>query len=198
MHKSISDTGLSATLNDISDSLLQTVQDTRHLIYDLNPPGLDELGLAAAISEWMEEQIEKRHGLKAQLIENGLKEPLKEEIRTFLFRSVCELLKNTIKHAQATHVSVQLEQLSAGVKVISRDDGMGFDRRSASKSAKSGRGFGLFSIQERAVDMGGTLEIISEPGKGCRVVLTVPVEKEKNKVQGSTFTVSDRGIITLY
>jgi signal transduction histidine kinase len=177
MHKSISDTGLSATVDDISDSLLQTIQDTRHLIYDLSPAGLDELGLAAALAEWMEEQIEKRHGLKTQLIDNGLKEPLEEELRTFLFRSVRELLNNTVKHAQATSVNVRLEQSSAGVKVIVRDDGVGFDLHSASNSIKSDRGFGLFSIQERVADLGGTLEIVSEPGKGMEVILSVSLAK---------------------
>ncbi len=177
MSKSITDAGLSATIDDISDSLIQTIKDTRHLIYDLKPPGLDELGLAAALSEWVEEHIETRHGLKARVINDGLAEPLGEEVRTFLFRSVRELLNNTVKHAQATSVSVRLEQSASGVQVIVQDDGVGFDYRTASKSASLDRGFGLFSLQERIADLGGTMEIVSEPGKGFEATLKVPVDK---------------------
>ncbi|MGB5423888.1 MAG: ATP-binding protein, partial [Desulfobacterales bacterium] len=98
-----------------------------------------------------------------------------ENIQTLLFRSVRELLTNVVKHARANKVAVHLEEQDNDISITIEDDGIGFDRNALkSKNGQKG-GFGLFSIQERMTNMGGAFDIQSEPGKGCRVVLRVPV-----------------------
>lgn len=169
-------------LDDISESLLQTVQDTRDVIYDLSPPQMNEISLAAAISEWLEEQIEKRHGIKTELIDDGLKKPLSDDMRAILFRNVRELLANVVKHARASKVSVYIEQSEADLKICVQDNGRGGDPLAVSQNGKQQSGFGLFSIQERMKDLGGALAIDSTPGKGYKAILTVALssnEKEK-------------------
>jgi PAS domain S-box-containing protein len=175
--KLASDPRQTATLDEISDSLRHAVQETRDLIYDLSPPQLNEIGLSAAISEWLEEQVEKKYALKAECMVSGSEGPMDDDLRAILFRSVRELVTNVIKHARASRVNIRVNQDPDRVKVSVRDDGAGFDVNAKSQSLKADAGFGLFSIKERMADLGGSLEIISEPGQGTEAILAVPLEK---------------------
>ncbi len=100
-----------------------------------------------------------------------------DDLRTILFRSVRELVTNVIKHSRATRVNLRVNQDHDRVKVSVRDDGAGFDADAKSQSLKVEGGFGLFSIKERMADLGGSLEIVSEPGQGTEAILAVPLEK---------------------
>ena len=95
-------------------------------------------------------------------------------MRTILFRNVRELLFNVVKHAHATKVVVSIESNENRLKIIIQDDGIGYDAYPIVKIQASEKKFGQFSISERMDDMGGSLTIQSEPGKGCKSILTVP------------------------
>jgi two-component system sensor histidine kinase DegS len=88
------------------------------------------------------------------------------------------LVTNVIKHAKAQKVSIYLKNVDKMLTIIIEDDGAGFDTQAAIEPGEVKSGFGLFSIKERMADLGGSFDIRSEPGKGCRVVLTVPVSGE--------------------
>jgi len=163
---------LTALLDEISESMRQTVQNTRNLVFDLSSPSMNEIGLAAAISEWLEEQIQKRHGLKTEFIDECGRVRLDADVRAILFRSVRELLTNVVKHAKASQVNVCLKCMGDYLEIVVRDDGVGFDY--TAEYSKMGQ-FGLFSIRERISDLGGSFEVESEPGKGCKAVLTAPL-----------------------
>ena len=170
---------LAAVLDEISESLLKAVQDTRNLLYDLSPPLLIEAGLAPAVAEWLEEEIETRHGLKTEFTDDGQEKYLGEDVRAMVFRSVRELLSNVVKHAETSKVSVSLKRKGTCIEVVVQDDGVGFGPDAAQPESHGEGGFGLFSIKERMADLGGSLEIVSQPGKGCRAVLIVPLGTEK-------------------
>ena len=177
--KSAADEGLAAKLDDVSEILREAVQNTRHLIFDLSPPAMHEIGLDAAISEWLEDQIEKRYGIKTNLLDNideSYRKMLDENVRAILFRNVRELLINVVKYAQADQVNVSMEITDGALKIVVQDDGIGFDFRSEFQRVRPEGGFGLFSIKERMADLGGTLEIESEPDKGCRAILSIPLD----------------------
>ena len=167
---------LAALLDDISAALLAAVQDTRHLIFKLSPPQMNEIGLSAAIGEWLEEEIENRHGIATELVDTGSKKRLDDDVRAILFRNVRELLVNVVKHAQAGRVTVRVEHEESLLRVIVQDDGAGFDPEAVFGLRNSAGGFGLFSVRERMNDLGGSLDIVSEAGRGCTATLTLPVE----------------------
>ena len=167
---------LTAALDDISESLREALEDTRQLVFDLSSPSMNEIGLAAAVSEWLREQVERRHGLKTECVDECGDVSVDEDVRAILFRSVRELLANVVKHAKANQVSVHLKRVGADMRIIVRDDGIGFDPTAVSDMIEAKGGFGLFSIRERMNDLGGLLEIVSEPGKGCEAILTVPLK----------------------
>ena len=172
--KATSDAQREAILDDVSQSLRQAIGDTRDLVFDLSSPLMNELGLAAALSEWLEEQVGKRHGLQTEFIHDGQRLLLDDDMRAMLFRSGRELLTNVVKHAQAKRVTVRLEYEGTLVRIVVEDDGVGFDVDAMPEAMEREGGFGLFSIQERMADLGGSLEITSEPGQGCTAILTAP------------------------
>ena len=166
-------------LNDASASILQAVQDTRHVIFDLSSPAMREIGLRAAIAEWLEEEVQHRHGLQTAFVDKVNPERkivLPNDIRAMLFRNVRELLMNAVKHAQAQKITVYTENTSNDLVIVVEDDGVGFDADTITETSKMKDSFGLFSIQERMADLDGALEIASQPGKGCRATLRVPLK----------------------
>jgi PAS domain S-box-containing protein len=176
VRKRITEPGQTAVLDEISDTLHQTLHQTRELIYELSPPQLNEIGLSAAIREWLEEQVEKRQGIQTECIDNGLELKLEQDLRVILFRCVRELLTNVVKHAQATRVKVHVNKVNDLLEIIVSDNGRGFHAGATEQFLTPQGGFGLFSVRERMADFGGAAEISSEPGQGTHVILRVPVK----------------------
>jgi signal transduction histidine kinase len=174
-------TYLETLLKEVSEAILGASMETRRLISDLSSPSISELGLSAAISDWMAEQIGDRYGITTEIVDEldqPLCEGLSRDDRAILFRNVRELLTNVVKHAQATKVSVLLESPGPNVKITVQDDGVGFDPRKVSGAVTKEGGFGLFSIQERMAELGGFLDLESARGQGCTAVLTMPLTQD--------------------
>jgi signal transduction histidine kinase len=97
-------------------------------------------------------------------------------MRLLLFRNVCELLTNVVKHGQAKRACLSIARVGQEMQIVVEDDGVGFDPGSVGNLPDSDGGFGLFSVAERMADLGGSLEIESAPGQGCKATLVAPLE----------------------
>jgi len=164
----------SALLGYTSDVLKDAIKQTRSLVFDLSSPVLNELGLKAAISEWLHTYAESQAGLKTELVVLGSDLTMSADLRAIFFRSVRELLTNVIRHAQATCVRVTLEQTPTLACVTVQDDGIGFQADGIASHVTRASGYGLFSIQEQVNDLGGSLTIQTAPGEGAKITLCVP------------------------
>jgi PAS domain S-box-containing protein len=152
------------------------LKEARGLIAELSPPLLRELGLAAALQNLGEQQAQ-RFGIAVRVnVEIGRK-PVSEKVAQLVFRSARELLINVGKHAAAQVVQVALQVESGELVLTVEDDGKGFRTRRQVEAADGG--FGLLSIRERAVYMGGGLKVSSRVGKGSRVVLRLPLAQKR-------------------
>lgn len=171
-----SDSGeLSDIGNECSTLVDQILQDVRTLIVDISPPTLHVLGLEEAVEE-LAEKIEKDHDLKVVIKTRGNKVFLSEDMRDLLYRAVREVMFNTIKHARAGSIFININRSRQNVTIDIKDDGIGFaveDMRAG--PAPKGGGYGLFSIRERLGPMGGQLIIESNPGRGTRTTLSAPI-----------------------
>lgn len=159
-------------LEGLDNMLDDTVKIVRRIASDLRPGLLDDLGLLAAV-EWQLEDFGKRSGIAVQV--NCLKEEpaLPDAVKIGLFRIIQESLTNVARYAQAKNLSVQMKYQNDDLVLTIRDDGIGFDKtKIASKKT-----LGILGMRERTTMMGGSYEIISEPGEGTTVIVKVPVEQ---------------------
>jgi two-component system sensor histidine kinase/response regulator len=163
-------------LDEASQQVRQSLEQIRGVLLDLSSPTLHQMGLSAGLSEWLDDNIRDKHGLKTVFHDECGDVPLAKEMRLLLFRNVCELLTNVIKHGQAQKVSVNMTCDWQTLQIVVEDDGVGFDSSSVSTLPDRHGGFGLFSVSERMADMGGSLEMVSAPGKGCKAILVAPLE----------------------
>jgi PAS domain S-box-containing protein len=146
----------------------QLDRDIEHLVWELRPTALDDLGLRAALTNYVQ-NWSKRVDIPAHLHTSGLLDDrLSSEAETTLYRIAQEALNNAAKHSRAANVEVILERRPDHVLLIVEDDGVGFDYGEASAS---GRGFGLLGMQERAALGGASLEIESAAGKGTTILV---------------------------
>jgi signal transduction histidine kinase len=173
--KALAGTAPGKRIEEASRALLESLREIRRLMLDLGSPSLNEIGLPAALSEWLEKEVGLRHNLRTSFTDACGKVPLTENARAMVFRSVRELLMNVVKHAAAENVSVKLAREGQALRVTVEDDGAGFDPEAVASTPSRQGGFGLFSIRERMADMGGTLQIVSARGGGCKAMLLVPL-----------------------
>ena len=173
--KATSETRRNTLLDETSQTLLKMIQTTRTLVFDLSSPLLNEIGLEAALSEWAQRELEAKHGLITTIMDDREDKPLTADVRGLLYRNTRELLINVFKHANATAVVVRLARVGDTITISVEDDGDGMDPTAALQSVIHAGKFGLFSIQERMSDLGGSLEIVSNPGSGSTVILTAPL-----------------------
>ncbi|MDO7908874.1 sensor histidine kinase [Paenibacillus sp. JX-17] len=100
-------------------------------------------------------------------------------IENHLFRIIQEAMSNTLRHAKANKMEIRIQQRPDALRVMIRDDGVGFaldDKKQAS--------YGLSTMQERVIEIGGAIQFITAPGKGTRIEITVPVIEEIGGSEG--------------
>ncbi|KPL06094.1 hypothetical protein AMJ85_10690 [candidate division BRC1 bacterium SM23_51] len=168
--------GLRKGLREVHDLVQRTLRDVRTLVFDLSPPILYDLGLAAAL-KWLSRQAEDQYGVATVFEEDGQCEPIPDDTGVIVFRMVRELLINIGKHAQARSAKVSMARDDNHVRISVEDDGMGFDVSAIENHIGGESRFGLFSIRERLRYLGGELEVESESGRGTRATLVVPLER---------------------
>lgn len=143
--------------------------DVEFLVWKLRPTGLDDLGLAEALSDYVSDW--SLHFEIVTHFEAKLDGRLPAEIETVLYRIAQEALNNVAKHARAKAVDVLLERDADRISLRVQDDGTGFDT-AAPLGTKS---LGLLSMRERAALVRGTVAIESRPDAGTIVRVTIPV-----------------------
>lgn len=171
----------------------RTLEGVRRACRDLRPSVLDDLGLRAAL-EWLSDSSAER-GLPCIFTCLGLPQAPPPEAEIAIFRIAQEALSNVWRHAHATQAEIALHYLPGILEVTIHDDGKGFaadqaqawlvgtpfssDGKEHSSSTtmyhSSQRGLGLVGMRERAMLIGARLQINSSPGKGCSVVLSLPL-----------------------
>jgi signal transduction histidine kinase len=167
--------GTPPALDELRALANRALTDVHRLILDLRPSVLDDLGLASAV-QWYGDRTLGPRGVAVRC-EVGELPPLTPELQTALFRICQEALSNVARHAQATHVLVELRVEGTTICVDVEDDGVGFDQ--AAVARREGRPhWGLLGIQERADLLGGRARFDSTPGAGTRVEVRIPLSEE--------------------
>jgi PAS domain S-box-containing protein len=157
-----------AYLDDIAD---QTIEAARRIAASLRPPVLD-FGIASAI-DWQLKRFSRNAGIAYELDAPDAAIPLAPDAEIAVFRIVQEALTNVAKHARATRVKVGLTlQPDDGLLVAITDNGRGMQ---PARGKNGVPGFGLLGMRERAIALGGELDVQSAGRRGTRVSLRIPL-----------------------
>lgn len=149
----------------------QAVREVRRIAHNMEPSSLSRFGLEAAL-HGLAEQL-RAGGLQVQADVFGLADRLPSEQEVMLYRICQELCQNTIKHAQATQLDIQLTCYGEeALNLIVSDNGRGFD------PAAIVHGMGLYNISSRVRKLSGKLEVDSAPGRGSSFLIDIPLGKK--------------------
>jgi len=157
---------------------LRTVREARRVIAGLRPAALDDLGLAAALRQELDEL--RADGWQVAYVEDLGHERLGPVLDTALFRAAQEALANVRKHAAATRVHVALHRTGRNVHLEVRDWGVGFVAPSpGTDAAGPGERIGLAGMRERIELVGGTCTVRSRAGEGTQIFIDVPLPEDR-------------------
>lgn len=157
----------------IKEETVKTLDEVHALAVQLRPAVLDDLGLEAALKRLVE-YWQARNSVSVDLLVHIGKDRLTREIETTLYRIIQEALTNVARHAQATSVSILIEQRNEKIIAIIEDNGIGFD---AQETLFSGR-LGLLGMQERAELVKGKFTVESNLQRGTSIFVTIPMQAE--------------------
>ncbi len=148
--------------------------DLDFLIWELRPTALDDLGLSAALNDYIE-SWSRHFNIRARINLAGLGDGrLEHDVETVVYRAAQEALNNVAKHSRAKEVRIDLAHEGTELVLSIRDDGQGFDAKKAIAGGGAGGGVGLVGMRERALLVGGSLAIESKAGGGTTVTIRVP------------------------
>lgn len=152
------------------DMLDHSISELRRVAHNMMPEVLVRFGLSEALKSYCE-NVRASEVFKIDYQAVGGAERLPEKTEIFIFRIAQELLNNAVKHAQASHVLVQLARNKDEVSVTVEDNGVGFDQTQSRSTA----GAGLTSVRSRVDYLKGKIDIQSVPGEGTSVYVTIPI-----------------------
>ncbi|NDP38413.1 MAG: PAS domain-containing protein [Rhodoferax sp.] len=148
----------------------RAIQGVRNVAGNLRPAALD-MGLISAI-EWLCSDFTERTAIPCALLAREEIIDLDETRAVVIFRIVQESLTNITRYAQASQVDIHLGRRGNELWVQVRDNGRGFDLAAATRK----KSFGLLGMRERALALGGRVDIASAPGHGTVIGLTIPID----------------------
>ena len=160
-------------LREIQLHCAEIAGDVQALSHQLHSSKLEYLGIVAAIRGFCKE-FAKQHQVSVNFTDDNVPKHLSKDVSLCLFRVAKEALHNAVKYSGTTQFAVELRMVGNGIQLQISDRGVGFNV----EAAKNERGLGLVSMQERVYLVHGRFSVDSGPGKGTRILATVPLASE--------------------
>ncbi len=171
----------SAALLETRVELLEIIGRLRDVARGLRPPGLDQLGLVAAVRGLLAD-VEDAHAVRLDFEVTGTQVRLAADAELGAFRIIQEAVSNVTRHASAHAARVGLHYDEDALRIRVADDGIGFDARPGTGAV--GGQLGLVGMRERADLLGGRLVVSSAPGKGTAIEARLPASPPAMSVAG--------------
>ncbi len=163
------DPALAGKTQDMKELIDRAIHAVRNVAGNLRPSALD-MGLIPAI-EWLSAEFTERTTIACELEVQEQDLVVDEARSVVVFRIVQESLTNIGRYAQAERVDIAIGQRGDALWLQVRDDGQGFDLAAATRR----RSFGLLGMRERAIALGGRVDIDSTPGRGTVIDVLIPL-----------------------
>jgi PAS domain S-box-containing protein len=156
-------------LNRSSEYTLNAIEEIRKLTKGLTTDIIKNLGLRDAIENAVLDMMEMNSIKIFCVLQDFIEDSVHHKFKLNVFRIVQEHLNNILKHADATKVTLTLDQNKSSITLIIADNGIGFD------TAKKSKGIGIDNIKSRAIAFKGKADFLSQPGHGCVLTVTFPL-----------------------
>jgi two-component system sensor histidine kinase UhpB len=176
-------------LSECLGAAAEALEKLRHLAMDLRPPQLDQLGLKEAL-EWLAQRQSATSGLAITCHSKGLDTRPPAALESACYRIAQEALNNATRHSKATQVAISVESDGALLKLVVRDDGVGFDEPTERLRVMRSGSMGLIGMEERAQLAGGRLKLRSVPGGGTTVSAIFPLLAREPRETSSQATLA--------
>ena len=150
----------------------EAIRSLREISNILSPHVLNDFGLARGVQNFIDKSA-AMHNVKIRFTTNLRSERYDTDIEVILYRVICELINNSLKHAACTEVNLSLSQNGPELALDYSDNGRGFNPQ-----AMMDCGMGLSNIASRINSLGGTFDITSSKGKGMRAAIRVNTQQE--------------------
>jgi len=160
-------------LANLRQSVNDTFQEVRSIMFDLRPMMLDDLGLTPTLKKYIE-GFQEKSGLPTNLTITGQERRLESHTEATIFRVVQGLVTNAREHAHCTSIEISLDIDSNWVRASVEDNGTGFDVDEVMQAVDQYKTIGLATLRERVEMLGGALDIDSGIGRGTKVSLDIP------------------------
>lgn len=154
------------------EMLDRTIQSVRGISHNLLPPSLETFGLFRCLESFFQElnsMVETDFHYETD------RERLPAEMELALYRVTTELCNNTLKHAQADKITMQIDATGSLLTATYRDNGLGMSEVASSVEPGASAGLGLKSIESRLGMLGGIITFDSAPGKGMEARIEIPL-----------------------
>jgi len=145
--------------------------ELRNISHNIMPATLSKLGLVPALKN-LSEKISSNKGLQVSFSAHEFESRLDEQTEISIYRIILELINNIVKHALASHATVQLVKYPDNINITVEDNGKGFDYP---KTLQEKKGIGLGNIQSRVDYMKGVINIDAVSGRGTTVIIDIPL-----------------------
>ncbi len=166
-------------LQNLKETVRESLRDIRKIIYDLLPMSLADLGLVPTLEKLVRD-FEDETGIHVVFIADQQSTHLmKQLIEVTLFRVVQEGLSNIRKHAGATQVQISISLRADESELLIKDNGIGFDPATLAGVRDTDRGYGLYSMRERVDLLKGTMVLNTAPSKGTEIHVIIPLSDEE-------------------
>jgi signal transduction histidine kinase len=175
--KGIKDTELLDMLKKTQSQAVYAGNEIVKLMKELRPTLLDELGMYAAIHRYAKDILQPQ-GINVSMDFKGTDKRLPMEVEVTLFRIAQGAIGNILEHSQAKNAAINVECDAKECRLRIEDDGKGFDVRKLTQVESGGRGAGVFTMKERVRLVGGDCHIDSQPGRGTKVNVNVPLSRD--------------------
>jgi two-component system NarL family sensor kinase len=148
--------------------------ELRNISHNIMPATLSKLGIVAALQNLID-KLSSKEGIHISFTAHGFEERIEETTEISIYRIILELINNTVKHAMAGKVTIQLIKYPDYINLIMEDNGRGFDYEKVSVEKK---GIGLGNILSRVEYLRGTIEFDSSPGNGTTIIIEIPIDHD--------------------
>ena len=169
-----------AEIRKTEDLARRTTQEIRHMLFTLRPLVLETEGLEAALVAMAEKMAELYKQKVTIFVDQEAVDELEQNKQSVIFNLAEESVNNARKHAEASEVRVQISYLKRQPKIALLevlDNGKGFDVKAVLGSYERRGSLGMVNLRERAEMINGLLRIDSEPGKGTRIRIFIPLDQ---------------------